>query len=125
MPHANRATLWRTNCQLRPIQCPGEPGHRGLRMQWISPSLRAPFDVCVKHIASHGGCFLAVFKFRANQLCAFECKERIIWQKSCTPRRINICRIANDYLTQTIRNYQLTKDNNYVIMCQSSLDLCN
>jgi len=30
------------------------------------PPLKAPFDFCVKHIASHGGCFLAVFKFCAN-----------------------------------------------------------
>ena len=57
MLHANRATLWRTNCQLRPIRRPGKPGRRGLRRQWISPPLRRPLIVCVKHIVSHGGCF--------------------------------------------------------------------
>ena len=34
-----------------------EPSRLSLRKQWIPPPLKAPSNVCVKHISSHSGWF--------------------------------------------------------------------
>ena len=57
LPHTNRATLRRTNCQLR-LRKSGEPSFLSLRRQWISPPLSAPVN---RLLCGRGGSALPVY----------------------------------------------------------------